>query len=127
MENFFCQRKYVWPEYHHTECQDWIATKLSFHTTFWLYCRNADPSLGPFLLTTLQGRYKDLLCKALTSTLTGNPKFLPLLTEEETRCKPLTPSPYLHLLDPCSSACCKSVAFRLKCFTDLGVGHKYLR
>lgn len=46
---------------------------------------NVDNKLGPFLLKTLQGRYKDLLCKALTATLTGNPKFVPLLTEEETR------------------------------------------
>nr|XP_024365107.1 DNA replication complex GINS protein PSF3-like isoform X3 [Physcomitrium patens] len=46
---------------------------------------SVDPTLGPFLLTTLQGRYKDLLCKALTATLSGNLKFLPHLTEEETR------------------------------------------
>lgn len=60
--------------------------------------RNVDPTLGPYLLHTLQGRYKDLLLKALTVTLTGNPKFVPLLTEEETRCELLTSLQNVRLL-----------------------------
>jgi GINS complex subunit 3 len=43
-----------------------------------------DPSLGGFLLSTLRGRYRDILCKALTSTITSTPKFMTLLTQEET-------------------------------------------
>lgn len=52
--------------------------------------RTGDPTLGAFLLSTLQGRYRDLLCKALISTVTGSPKFMNLLTEEEAHCKCLT-------------------------------------
>ncbi|KAL3691586.1 hypothetical protein R1sor_005237 [Riccia sorocarpa] len=44
-----------------------------------------DPTLGSFLLYCLQGRYKDMLCKAHTVALTTAPKFLNLLTREETQ------------------------------------------
>ncbi|CAM6082280.1 unnamed protein product [Calypogeia fissa] len=42
-----------------------------------------DATLGSFLLYALQGRYKDMLCKAHTVALSTPPKFLPLLTREE--------------------------------------------
>lgn len=70
-----------------------LISYVSFFVTYQLLFmddRSVDPTLGPFLLTTLQGRYKDLLCKALTATLSGNLKFLPHLTEEETRREFLT-------------------------------------
>ncbi|EFJ34948.1 hypothetical protein SELMODRAFT_81450 [Selaginella moellendorffii] len=44
-----------------------------------------DATLGSFLMFSLRGRYRDLLCKSHTAAGTVTPKFLARLTREETR------------------------------------------
>ncbi|XP_024525005.1 DNA replication complex GINS protein PSF3 isoform X1 [Selaginella moellendorffii] len=46
-----------------------------------------DATLGSFLMFSLRGRYRDLLCKSHTAAGTVTPKFLARLTREETRRK----------------------------------------
>eukprot|EP01018_Ginkgo_biloba_P039428 Gb_08816 [translate_table: standard] len=43
----------------------------------------SDKSLRSFILYTLRGRYKDILCKAHTSAFSVTSNFLPQLTREE--------------------------------------------
>lgn len=42
-----------------------------------------DRSIGSFLLYTFTGRYKEILSKAHSAAFAASPKFLPLLTREE--------------------------------------------
>ncbi|XP_057766731.1 uncharacterized protein LOC130987128 isoform X3 [Salvia miltiorrhiza] len=44
-----------------------------------------DRTIGPFLLVAFRTRYRDVLVKAHTLTLTMTPKYLTLLTNEETK------------------------------------------
>lgn len=44
-----------------------------------------DRTIGPFLLVAFRTRYRDVLVKAHTLTLTMAPKYLTLLTNEETK------------------------------------------
>ncbi|XP_068669401.1 DNA replication complex GINS protein PSF3-like [Aristolochia californica] len=54
-----------------------------------LGCRVAplvgDRSIGSFLLYTFAGRYKEALCKGHSAGFNSTPKFLPLLTKEESQ------------------------------------------
>lgn len=45
----------------------------------------SDRSLGSFLLYTLRGRFKDILCKAHSIAFSATSKFLQLLTREESQ------------------------------------------
>ncbi|KAJ7564820.1 hypothetical protein O6H91_02G034800 [Diphasiastrum complanatum] len=45
----------------------------------------SDPTLGAFLLSTLRGRYKDLLCKSHSAAVAFTPQYMNLLTKEETQ------------------------------------------
>eukprot|EP01018_Ginkgo_biloba_P039426 Gb_08815 [translate_table: standard] len=47
----------------------------------------SDTSLGSFILDTLRGHYKDILCKAHSVAFSVTSKFLQLLTREESQCK----------------------------------------
>ncbi|KAL5979356.1 hypothetical protein ACLOJK_019254 [Asimina triloba] len=45
--------------------------------------RVGDRTIGSFLLYTFSGRYKEVLSKAHSAAFATSPKFLPLLTKEE--------------------------------------------
>mgnify|MGYP000586065848 FL=1 len=49
--------------------------------------RTNDSTLGSFLLYTLRGRYKDILSKAHSASISTTPKTMQLLSREETLCK----------------------------------------
>lgn len=49
--------------------------------------RVGDKTIGPFLLVAFQTRYKEVLVKAHTAASAMAPKYLTLLTNEETKCK----------------------------------------